>query len=99
MTTPFDTLSFAKRLIEAGETREIAEAQALALRDFVMVQLATRDDLAVMQEALARGIGEVRGEIAPVRAEVQGLVARLVVRIALMLSLAVVVAATLVRLS
>ena len=41
----FDTLSFAKRLIEAGERPEVAEAHAFTLKDFVMDNLATKTDL------------------------------------------------------
>jgi hypothetical protein len=41
----FDTLGYAKRLREAGVQPHIAEAQAEAGRDFIMVELATKTDL------------------------------------------------------
>ena len=40
-----DTLSYVKRLEGAGVDRKVAEAQAEALRDDVVPQLATRADL------------------------------------------------------
>ncbi len=45
MTINFDTLSFAKRLTEAGEKGEVAEAHAFAIKDLVMSDLVTREDL------------------------------------------------------
>ncbi len=52
MTLQFDTLSFAKRLIEAGERPEVAEAHAFTLKDFVMDNLATKTDLKAAETAL-----------------------------------------------
>ena len=38
----FDTLTYSKELIEAGEKREIAEVHALALKNMVDNQLVTK---------------------------------------------------------
>jgi hypothetical protein len=71
MTVRFDTLSFARRLTEAGEKKEVAEAHALALKEFLMDNLATRDDLLLTKEELSRemtdGHASLRREIIEVR--------------------------------
>ena len=81
MTIRFDTLSFAKRLTQAGEKPEIAEAHALAFKEFVMDHLATKDDLLLTKEDLRREIGDVRtglrGEIATLGRELRGEIAPL----------------------
>ncbi len=81
MTIRFDTLSFAKRLTQAGEKPEIAEAHALAFKEFVMDHLATKDDLLLTKEDLRREIGDVRtglrGEIATLGRELRGEIATL----------------------
>ena len=64
MQMSFDTLSFARRLTDAGETPAIAEAHALALKDFMMDRLATRDDLFAVRDELR---GEIGREISSVR--------------------------------
>ncbi len=46
MALIFDTLSYANTLKEAGEKEEIAEAHALAVRDYVMNEIVSREDLA-----------------------------------------------------
>ena len=48
-----DTLSYVKRLEGAGMDRKLAEAQAEAMRDDVVPQLATKADLDRMGERLA----------------------------------------------
>lgn len=45
MTVQFDTLTFAKRLTQAGEKPEVAEAHAMAFKDFVMDTIATKADI------------------------------------------------------
>jgi uncharacterized coiled-coil DUF342 family protein len=62
MTVSFDTLSFAKRLTEAGEKPAVAEAHAMALKEFVMETIATKAD-----------VRELRTEIEDVRDEIQDL--------------------------
>ncbi|HEY7670418.1 MAG TPA: hypothetical protein VH852_07260 [Hyphomicrobium sp.] len=81
MATSFDTLSFAKRLIEAGEKPAVAEAHAMALKEFVMDTIATKADVREVGEEiqgvreeiqdLRDEIGDVRGEIKDVRGELK----------------------------
>ncbi|KAB2942501.1 MAG: CCDC90 family protein [Hyphomicrobium sp.] len=75
----FDTLSFAKRLTEAGEKPAVAEAHAMALKEFVMDTIATKADLRDLSRSLGEEIQDVRddiqgvrGEIADVRSEMRG---------------------------
>lgn len=79
MTMSFDTLSFAKRLTEAGEKPAVAEAHAMALKEFVMDTIATKADLRDLSRSLGEEIQDVRddiqgvrGEIADVRSEMRG---------------------------
>jgi hypothetical protein len=50
MVYAMDTLGFSKRLRERGIPQEQAEAHAEAVRDFVMVELVTKADLAAALE-------------------------------------------------
>lgn len=68
MTLQFDTLSFAKRLIEAGERPEVAEAHAFTLKDFVMDNLATKTDLKAAETALRSDLAATEGRL---RSELQ----------------------------
>ena len=52
MTAAFDTLAYAKRLKEAGFTESQAEVLAQAQSALVTEQLATKDDLARLEERL-----------------------------------------------
>jgi hypothetical protein len=47
MVFAFDTLSFARYLREKGVPSELAEAHADAVRQFVMSELVTKQDLAL----------------------------------------------------
>jgi len=71
---PFDTHSYVKRLVAAGMPEAQAEVQADALAEFVLSQLATKDDLnqAVerIRSEMKAELSEVRGEIAEVRGEI-----------------------------
>jgi uncharacterized coiled-coil DUF342 family protein len=74
MTVSFDTLSFAKRLTEAGEKPAVAEAHAMALKEFVMETVATKADIRGVREEiqdLRDEIGDVRGEAKEFREEVR----------------------------
>jgi hypothetical protein len=50
MAFAFDSLGYAKKLRDAGLAQDQAEAHAEAAREFIMAELATRNDL----EALHR---------------------------------------------
>jgi hypothetical protein len=45
MAYAFDTLSYSKTLREAGIAQDHAEAHAQAAREFIMVELVTKEDL------------------------------------------------------
>jgi uncharacterized coiled-coil DUF342 family protein len=80
MTVSFDTLSFAKRLTEAGEKPEVAEAHAMysrnmysrkmALKEFVMETIATKADIRDLRNELRAEIQDVRDEVQDVRQEI-----------------------------
>jgi len=74
MTVSFDTLSFAKRLTEAGEKPAVAEAHAMALKEFVMETVATKADIRGVREEIQGVRGEMQGlrnEIQDLRAEIK----------------------------
>ena len=79
MTVSFDTLSFAKRLTEAGEKPAVAEAHApssrkMPLKEFVMDTIATKADIREVGEEiedLRDAIGDVRGGLNEVRGEIK----------------------------
>jgi hypothetical protein len=50
MAYAFDTLGYAKRLRDAGISMPEAEAHAEAAREFIMVELVTKSDLASVLE-------------------------------------------------
>lgn len=52
MAYAFDTLGYAKRLRDAGVPQEQSEAHAEAARQFVMVELVTKTDLALALDNL-----------------------------------------------
>jgi predicted nucleic acid-binding Zn-ribbon protein len=72
MTVSFDTLSFAKRLTEAGEKPAVAEAHAMALKEFVMDTIATKADIRDLSRSFGEEIEHVRDEIGDLRQEVHG---------------------------
>ncbi len=63
----FDTLTYAKKLQEAGVPVEQAEAHAGALKELVEGNLATKQDI----EAVRLEIEQVRHEIEQVRHEIE----------------------------
>jgi predicted nucleic acid-binding Zn-ribbon protein len=76
MSVSFDTLSFAKRLTEAGEKPAVAEAHAMALKEFVMDAIATKADIQDLGRSIGEEIHDVRDEISDVRVEVRGELAK-----------------------
>jgi hypothetical protein len=60
---PFDTHSYVKRLVAAGMPEAQAEVQADALAEFVLSQLANKQDLQQAKTDLERRIEEVRTEL------------------------------------
>lgn len=45
MAVVFDSLSYSRRLREGGMEQKIAEAAAGAARDYIVLELVTKDDL------------------------------------------------------
>ncbi|MFA6140055.1 MAG: hypothetical protein WC684_04965 [Hyphomicrobium sp.] len=76
MSVSFDTLSFAKRLTEAGEKPAVAEAHAMALKEFVMDAIATKADIQALGRSIGEEIQDVRDEIADIRVETRGELAK-----------------------
>ena len=70
MSIGFDTLTFAKRLTEAGERPAVAEAHAMALRDFVMDAIATKTDIEGLRIAMKTDIDAVKTDL---RAEMKAM--------------------------
>jgi len=63
VTTTFDTLAFAKRLMEAGFTERQAEAQVTVLREIVESELATKRDLRELELRLTAEMVKANAEI------------------------------------
>ena len=45
MTARFDSLGYVRRLEEVGVERRVAEAQAEVVRDYILAEVATKDDI------------------------------------------------------
>jgi hypothetical protein len=106
MAFAFDSLGYARKLRDAGVPQDQAEAHAEAAREFIMTELATRSDLAVLrhdldtvQRALETAIITTRREL---ETAMDNLGLRLAVRLGVMmaagLSILGAVLGTLIRL-
>ena len=60
MTARFDSLGYVRRLEEVGVERRVAEAQAEVVRDYILAEVATRDDI----DRLRTEIDRLRTEVA-----------------------------------
>lgn len=83
-TTTFDSLGYAKKLEEAGFTRQQAEVQANAMREIVEDKLATKQDLDALRIELQRDMKELE--------------LRLTIRLGAMMAASIAVVAALVKL-
>ncbi|RAI45137.1 hypothetical protein [Rhodoplanes roseus] len=63
MVYAFDTLGYSKRLRDGGVAPEQAEAHAEAARDFIMVELVTKADLAAAVDRIDGTIDGLRSEM------------------------------------
>jgi hypothetical protein len=63
VSTAFDTLAYAKKLKEAGFTEQQAEVQAEALRAVVDANLATKEDIAMVQRDIKKLEAELRRDM------------------------------------
>ncbi len=79
--THFDTLTYARALKEAGVPEQQAEAHAVALRDVVADEVATKADLATVETALKSDLATVevalKSDIASVEANLKTDIAEL----------------------
>jgi uncharacterized protein involved in exopolysaccharide biosynthesis len=69
MSTIFDTLTYVKRLREAGESEAVAEAHAMAVKDLVLDQVATKDDIALLRAELE---AKIENETQRLEAKIEG---------------------------
>lgn len=63
MVFAFDTLGYSKRLRDGGVPPAQAEAHAEAARDFIMVELVTKSDLAAAVDRIDGTVGGLRAEM------------------------------------
>jgi hypothetical protein len=61
MAVAFDTLAYAQHLRSAGVPQEQAEAHARAARQYIMLELVTKEDLRLSQDNLALRITRPHG--------------------------------------
>jgi outer membrane protein TolC len=94
----FDTLSYARRLKQAGVPDAQAEAMADATRELVVADFATKADIA----ALKADIGAARGEISAAEQRVMTamdtLGLRLTVRLGGLIAVGVAILAAIIKL-
>jgi hypothetical protein len=66
----FDTLSYARRLKQAGVPEAQAEAMADATRELVVTDIASKADVAALKTELKADIAAVKAEVAAVKVDV-----------------------------
>ena len=71
-TLRIDTLKFARRLTDAGLTREAAEAIVEGLSEADLSELATKADITEVKLDIAGLRGELKTTIADLRADIYG---------------------------
>ena len=100
MRTPiaFDTHTYVKRLVAAGMPEAQAEVQAEALTEVVLAKLATKDDLALMEQRIAQRFTEVDTRFAEMDTRLKELELRLTLRTGAMLAASIAIVAVLVKL-
>ncbi|SRR6266446_7037517 len=79
----FDTLSYARRLRQAGVPEQQAEAMADATRELVMQDVATKPDLAGVEQRLKADLAALEQRLT---AAMDTLALRLTVRMGVMLA-------------
>jgi biopolymer transport protein ExbB/TolQ len=90
MAFAFASLSFVKKLRDAGIPSDQAEAHAEAAREFIMVELVTRHDLDTARRELQSSIDTTRHDLETLRRELEAAIdnlgLRLTVRMGVMLA-------------
>jgi hypothetical protein len=81
----FDTLGYAKRLREAGVPNPQAEGHAEAAREFIMIELVTKQDLLATKQELQAAMNSLEarlgGRIDALQAAMETQTLRLTVRL------------------
>jgi hypothetical protein len=92
MALAFDSLSFARYLQDHGIPQDQSEALADAVRNFVMVNLATQEDILSVRQDLANAKQELQTAI-------DNLALRLTVRLVIMLATGIAALGAIVKLN
>ena len=91
MPVAFDTVTYAKKLRDAGFTQEQAEVQAHALADIVEERLATKQDIATLH----RDIKELETSL---QRDMKDMEYRMTIRLGAMLAVSITIMGALVKL-
>jgi outer membrane protein TolC len=94
----FDTLSYARRLKQAGVPEAQAEAMADATRELVGTDVATKPDLAALRAEIAAVRAEIVALEQRVNAAMQTLELRLTVRLGGLIAIGVAILAAIIKL-
>jgi hypothetical protein len=98
MAYAFDTLSYAKRLRDAGISQGQAEAHAEAAREFVMGELVTKTDLQAVKADLQAVKADLQATKADLLAAMDTLSLRLTLRLGVMLAAGLATLAAIIKL-
>lgn len=102
MPVAFDTLTYAKKLRDAGFTQEQAEVQAHALADIVEERLATKQDIATLHRNIKELETSLRHDIKELETSLQrdmkDMEYRMTIRLGTMLAVSITIMGALVKL-
>ncbi len=102
MPVAFDTLTYAKKLRDAGFTQEQAEVQAHALADIVEERLATKQDIATLHRDIKELETSLRHDIKELETSLQrdmkDMEYRMTIRLGAMLAVSITIMGALVKL-
>ncbi len=102
MPVAFDTLTYAKKLRDAGFTQEQAEVQAHALADIVEERLATKQDIATLHRAMKELETSLKRDIKELETSFQrdmkDMEYRMTIRLGAMLAVSITIMGALVKL-
>ena len=68
---PIDTLTYAKRLIQAGMPQQQAEVQAQVLKEIIDNNLATKKDIAEVKAEIEKVRAELKADIEREKADIE----------------------------
>jgi hypothetical protein len=103
MALAFDSLSLARYLRDHGIPQDQSEALADGVRNFVMVNLATQEDILSVRQDLANFKNQLETSLANAKQELQtaidNLALRLTVRLGILLAVGIAALGAIVKLS